>query len=106
MLPKGQMDNGIAACRAEMTVNGQTKEVWLEPLGESRPAAAAARRRSREQAYEVVYDVDRRPLGFKLKLDDFDMGFEPGTEQPTHYISQVRLTDATEGIKESPIRSR
>ncbi len=29
VLPKGQMGNGIAACRAEMTVGGQTKEVWL-----------------------------------------------------------------------------
>ena len=29
VLPKGQMGNGIAACRAEMTVDGQTKEVWL-----------------------------------------------------------------------------
>ena len=29
VLPKGQMGNGIAACRAEMTVDGQTKEVWV-----------------------------------------------------------------------------
>ncbi len=29
VLPKGQMGNGIAACRAEMTVDGQTKEIWL-----------------------------------------------------------------------------
>ena len=28
------------------------------------------------------------------------MGFEPGTEQPTHYVSQVRLTDPSAGIKE------
>ena len=46
--------------------------------------------------------MDRRPLGFELKLDDFDMGFEPGTEQPTHFVSQVRLTDASAGIKDEP----
>ena len=38
VLPKGQMGNGIAACRAEMTVDGQTKEVWLSRSVEPRPA--------------------------------------------------------------------
>ena len=101
VLPKGQMGNGIAACRAEMTVKGQTKEVWLsrsENLDPPPPKLLTFA----EQAYEVVYDVDRRPLGFKLKLDDFDMGFEPGTEQPTHYVSQVRLSDPTKGIADEP----
>ena len=46
--------------------------------------------------------MDRQPLGFELKLDDFDMDFEPGTEQPTHFASQVRLTDASAGIKNQP----
>ena len=41
--PRGKMDNGIAACRAEMTVGGETKEIWLEPLGQPRPAPAADR---------------------------------------------------------------
>ena len=49
-----------------------------------------------------MYDVDRKPLGFELKLDDFDMGFEPGTEQPTQFVSEVRLTDPSEGIKDQP----
>ncbi len=30
------------------------------------------------------------------------MGFEPGTEQATHFVSQVRLTDKSLGIKEQP----
>jgi hypothetical protein len=46
--------------------------------------------------------VDRKPLGFELKLDDFDMDFEPGTEQPTHFVSKVRLTDTSEKITEAP----
>jgi ResB-like family len=102
VLPKGQMDNGIPAFRAEMTVNGQTKEIWL-----SRSENYLDQPRSRyltfgDAVYELMFDVDRRPLGFELKLDDFDTEFEPGTEQPTHFISQVRLTDAAAGIKDKP----
>ena len=101
VLPKGQMGNGIAACRAEMTVKGETKEVWLSRSENLDPPPSRFVTFA-DSAYEVVYDVDRRPLGFKLKLDDFDMGFEPGTEQPTHYVSQVRLTDPSLKIKEQP----
>ena len=92
VLPKGQMDNGIAACRAEMTVDGQTKEIWLSRsvnLDPPPPQTVTFR----DAVYQIMYDVDRKPLGFELKLDDFDMGFEPGTEQPTHFVSKVRLTD-------------
>jgi hypothetical protein len=101
-LPKGQMDNGIPACRAEMTVNGHTKEIWL-----SRSENYLDQPRSRyvtfgDAVYELMFDVDRRPLGFQLKLDDFDTEFEPGTEQPTHFTSQVRLTDSGAGIKDKP----
>lgn len=101
VLPKGQMGNGIAACRAEMTVKGQTKEVWLS-RSETLDPPPSRFVTFADSAYEVIYDVDRRPLGFELKLDDFDMGFEPGTEQPTHYVSQVRLTDPSSGIREKP----
>ncbi len=101
VLPKGQMGNGIAACRAEMTVDGQTKEIWLsrsENLEPPPPRMVAFR----DSVYQITYDVDRKPLGFELKLDDFDTGFEPGTEQATHFVSQVRLTDKSVGIKDQP----
>jgi hypothetical protein len=101
VLPKGQMGNGIAACRAEMTVDGQTKEIWLsrsENLDPPPPRLVAFR----DSVYQITYDVDRKPLDFELKLDDFDMGFEPGTEQATHFVSQVRLTDKSVGIKDQP----
>jgi hypothetical protein len=99
VLPKGQMGNGIAACRAEMTVGGQTKEIWLsrsENLDPPPPRLVAFR----DSVYQITYDVDRKPLGFELKLDDFDTGFEPGTEQATHFVSEVRLTDKSLGIKD------
>ncbi len=101
VLAKGQMGNGIAACRAEMTVGGQTKEVWIsrsENLDPPPPRTVAFR----DGVYQVTYDVDRKPLGFELKLDDFDTGFEPGTEQATHFESKVRLTDKSAGIADQP----
>jgi ResB-like family len=101
VLPKGQMGNGIAACRAEMTVDGQTKEVWVS-RSESLDPPPPQTVRFRDSVYQVLYDVDRKPLGFELKLDDFDTGFEPGTEQATHFESKVRLTDKSAGIKDQP----
>jgi hypothetical protein len=101
VLPKGQMGNGIAACRAEMTSGGQTKEVWLsrsESFDPPPPQTVAFR----DSVFQIMYDVDRKPLGFELKLDDFDTGFEPGTEQATHFESKVRLTDESAGIKDQP----
>jgi hypothetical protein len=103
VLPKGQMGNGIAACRAEMTVAGQTKEVWVSRSVDLEPPAPVPVR-FRDSVYQVVYDVDRKPLGFELKLDDFDMGFEPGTEQATHYESKIRLTDKSAGVTDEPHR--
>ena len=101
LLPKGQMGNGIAACRAEMTVGNETREVWLSRSENLEPPPAQFVT-FRDSMYQVMYDVDRKPLGFDLKLDDFDMDFEPGTEQPTHFVSEVRLTDPSTGIKEQP----
>ena len=101
VLPKGKMDDGIAACRAEMTVGGQTKEIWLS-RSESLEPPPARFVTFRDSVYQVMYDVDRKPLGFELKLDDFDMGFEPGTEQPTQFVSQVKLNDPSLKIKNEP----
>ena len=104
-LPKGKKDEGIGACRAEMSVGKETKEIWLRrSLSLDSPSPQFVT--FRDAVYAVAYDVDRKPLGFDLKLEDFEVGFEPGTEQPTKFVSQVRLTDKTEGIKDSRTRSR
>jgi hypothetical protein len=101
VLPKGKADEGIAACRAEMTVGSQTKEIWLaRSLGLDPPAPRVVS--FRDATYEVTYDVDRKPLDFELKLGDFEVGFEPGTEQATKFVSQVELTDPSLGIKNQP----
>jgi hypothetical protein len=101
VLPKNQMGNGIAACRAEMTVGDETKDIWLR-RSESLDPPAPRTLVFRDGAYELMFDADRKPLGFSLKLDDFDTGFEPGTEQATHFESKVRLTDKSAGIHDQP----
>jgi hypothetical protein len=99
ILPKSQMEEAVPASLIEMTVGDKTKEIWLQrvesPEGPSfKPVAFG------DQFYEIAYDVDRKPMGFDLKLEDFEVGFEPGTEQATKFVSKVRLTDASEGIRD------
>ncbi len=100
VLPKNQMGNGIAACRAVMTYNGQSKEIWLS-RSESLDPPPPQHLTFGDTFFEVLYDVDRKPLGFTLKLEDFDTGYEPGTEQPTHFESTVLLTDKSAGINDN-----
>ena len=53
-----------------------------------------------DRLFEIAYDVSRRPLDFELKLDKFERDFEPGTEQPTKFVSEVRLSDTSLGVKD------
>lgn len=102
VLPKGQ--SGLAASLVAMTVKdgdrSTTKEFWIRRSPTLDPAPQHVEFPSGE--YEVVYDVDRRPVGFSLKLDDFEVGFDPGTQQPSSFVSKVRLTDESMGIKDKP----
>jgi hypothetical protein len=100
-LPKGKLDEGLAACRAEMTVGKETKEFWLQRSMDLDPPPPHYETFG-EEVYDIRFDADRRPLGFELKLKDFEVGFEPGTQQATKFESQVELTDPTSGIKHEP----
>ncbi len=101
-LPKGKKDDGIAASLVSMTVGDETKTVWVSrsPTLDKRwqkvffPSGSV---------YEVAYDMDRKALGFDLTLDDFDRRFDPATEQPSRFVSQVRLNDERMGIKDKPV---
>jgi hypothetical protein len=100
-LPKNQMDEAVPASFLEMTVGDVTREIWIQrsesPDGPSfKPVPFG------DRLFEIAYDVDRMPLGFDIKLDKFEVGFEPGTEQATKFVSNVRLSDASEGIKAQP----
>ncbi len=96
-VPQGEMDQQVAACRVEMTVGDETKEFWL-----SRNRVDSLKPPPKKHVvfgdtvYSLAYDVDRKPLGFDVKLNDFEIDFEPGTPQPTKFESTVRLTDKPE----------
>ncbi|SIN82770.1 ResB-like family protein [Singulisphaera sp. GP187] len=104
VLPKGQQSNGLAASLVAMTVkNGDrptTKEFWIRrsPTLEPVPQRVSFP----DGDYDVVYDVDRKPLAFSLKLDDFKVEFDPGTQQASSFTSKVRLSDDTMAIKNKP----
>jgi hypothetical protein len=105
VLPKGQMGNGIAACLVEMTVKDgdkeSTKEFYVRrsnTLDQVWKSVAFPDGR----LYQVSYDVDRKPLGFDLKLVDFQRGFDPGTEQASRFSSDVLLTDKAQGLDRKP----
>src|SRR5579864_2173284 len=101
-LPVGELGNGIPAVLAELTVDGETKEVWLQRTRGFEPnfdTVAFPNGRT----FQVAYDIDRKPLGFTIALDDFDIGLDPGTQEPSSYRSDIRLSDEEMGIKDKPI---
>jgi hypothetical protein len=107
-LPPGQMGNGIPASLVEMTVTDPDdpskqykKEFYVRRSASLDPSWKTVA--VGPQVFRVAYDADRRPLGFDLKMVDFQRGFDPGTEQASRYSSDVLLTDRSAGIKEQPI---
>ncbi|WP_435016897.1 cytochrome c biogenesis protein ResB [Tundrisphaera sp. TA3] len=100
-LPKEKKDNAISAVLAEMTVDGKTKEVWLRRSGTFDPDYQTVTFPG--GMYEVAFDSDRLDLGFSLKLKDFDVGFDPGTNQASTFRSEVELTDKAAKIENKPI---
>ena len=110
VLPPGQMGNGIPASLVEMTVtdpDDPSKEmhqgVLHPPVGHARPGLADASTFPNGAVYKVAYDADRKPLGFELKMVDFQRGFDPGTEKASRFSSDVLLTDKAQGIEDKPI---
>ena len=93
-------EEGLAAVLAELTVKGVTKDVWLQKSPTFDPEFKTVT--FADAIYEVAFDVDRMDLGFSLKLDDFDVGFDPGTQTASSFRSEVRLTDEAQGIKDKP----
>ena len=100
-LPPNKKDDGLPAVLAELTVGGVTKEVWLRKSPTFDPSYRTLI--FGDSMYEVAFDVDRMDLNFSLKLNDFDVGFDPGTSTASSYRSEVTLTDEASGIKDKPV---
>ena len=94
-------EDGFAAVQAELTVNGVTKSIWLRKSPTFDPDYKSLV--FPDGIYEVAFDVDHMDLGFSLKLEDFDVGFDPGTDKASSFRSEVLLTDEAQGIKNKPV---
>jgi hypothetical protein len=92
---------GLSAVEAELTVNGLTKTVWLRKSPTFDPEYQKVV--FPDAIYEVAFDVDHLDLGFSLKLEDFDVGFDPGTDKASSFRSEVLLTDEGQGLKDKPV---
>jgi ResB-like family len=101
-LPVGKLEQGIPGALVELTVDGETKQLWVRRSGGLDPIYGTVVMPG-GRTFEVAYDIDRKPLGFEITLDDFDVGFDPGTAEPSSYRSDIRLTDEGQGIKNKPI---
>jgi hypothetical protein len=100
-LPKGQMGSGIPAALVEMTVGGEKKEFWVRRGRDLEPHFQMVHFADKD--YQLAYDFDRRDLGFEVKLVNFEVGFDPGTEQAKSYLSEVRLNDPSQGLRNQPV---
>ena len=100
-LPKDKKGQGTPACEALLTVDGHTERVWVRRTQGFDPEFVTVT--SPAGTYRLAYDYDRRPLGFGLKLLDFEVGMDPGTQQPSSYTSEVLLTDEGQRIKDRPV---
>ncbi|MBI4040517.1 MAG: cytochrome c biogenesis protein ResB [Deltaproteobacteria bacterium] len=53
-----------------------------------------------KEAYALSYQPKVEPLGFELELQKFEMGTDPGTDNPASYQSRVMLRDPSQHIAE------
>lgn len=97
-----EMENALAACQVVFSVkNPETGEMASKELFIRRSATLEP---SWETVmlptgmYQLSLDMDRMPLGFQVKLNDFKRGFDPGTEQASRFSSDVTLVDKEQGI--------
>ena len=101
-LPVGMKDQAVAAARVDLTIDGETREIWVLNPGGSKPDYRSVQ--FPRGMYRIAFDSDRKPLGFKLKLVNFETFSEPGTDEPTKFESEVLLTDEEQNIKDRPYK--
>ncbi len=106
-LPVGQAGQGIPAVRVELTVDGEKQVQWVRlgvtPGTLKQDLGAAKEFRLGRKTFEVLYDVDRVDLPYKIELIDFRRRFDPGTQQAKTFESDVYLTDPERGIEQEEV---
>ena len=102
-LPVGQKDRAVPAALVELKAGGKSKELWLRQSVDLSPNFRTLRLPDGGKTYRISYDFDRKTLPFDLKLTDFDVGLDPGTQQAASFESKVLLTDPKAGLKDKPV---
>jgi hypothetical protein len=104
-LARSQLGNGIAASLVSMTVNENgedvTREFFIRRSDSYEPRWKPITFPSR--AFRIAYDVNREPLDFEVKLEDFEVTFDPGTDQASSYVSRVLVTDKAHNVEDKPV---
>ncbi len=88
----------VPMVRVRVTGPDESRDLWLQ------------RRRSRtvtvkDTQYEVTYGDKPVPLGFKLTLERFRVGYYPGSRRPRSFESRISILDAATGREQSRVIS-
>lgn len=103
-LPPNQIDSGYAACLVEMTANGETKEFWLRRKEQDNDPMLPEFRTMQigGESLRIAFDNVRTEVPFHIKLTDFEVEFDPGTQQPSAYTSEILFSDPARKVEEKP----
>ncbi len=84
-----------AAALVEVTVDGESQEVWLQ---RNTPELNYQPLRLGDKNAGILFGYRKRPLGFDMKLLDFERKRNPGGEGDASYSSKVQLIDEDENV--------
>jgi hypothetical protein len=93
-VPKNKEEEGPPpAIHIALANEQEIRDFWIG-RGEEREVILGNRR------MKMAYGLKSKPLGFEVKLNNFQMGLNEGTKDPASFQSQVTVTDPGNLIKE------
>lgn len=93
----GEENEHGAAALVEVDVEGATEQVWVK---QNDPTYGMRRLDTAEGPLLVSFGYERLPLGFTLKLLDFQRASNPGGMGDASFASRVRLVDRAAGVND------
>ena len=84
----------LPAVRYRFSAPEGATEGWVEWRGHTEALLGG-------KALQIAFEPDRTHLPFAIRLEKFDIGFDPGTQRPSSYASRVKLVDPEKGVDES-----
>lgn len=90
--------NRVPAVRVRVTTADSTSEMWVRRHQPRRFSVD-------ETPYEINYGGKLIPLGFKVTLNRFRVGYYPGTRRPRSFESNIEIVDAATGRSQTRVVS-